>query len=301
MDTGTNAAWGWTDAELNRYLEAWQDRVQEEHELVWGTATITQTGSATVTLTDVASDILRPHRITWNVVALIPKTKEDLEMLDRQWRGYGTSTQPAVVYQDRYDTVSVWPPPSGASGGTMVFEYPKELTFATDTSTMGLPAWTKYSAINYGAFRSYVRNGLNHNAEKAQRYRNIFYQQLQRFGVRKRNFFPKQSLAFRPASLYEGDILDPFGVIAGLTLPSNAMAIIRFEDEVPTGAVNGVNTSYTLSTAPNPVAGLELSLDGVELVKDTHYTLSGVTVTMATPPGPPATGQSLFAHYRYEL
>jgi len=73
---------------------------------------------------------------------------------------------------------------------------------------------------------------------------------------------------------------------------------IFWVEETPTGAVNGVNKTFTLTYAPNPQSSLELEINGQTIILDTDYTLSGdtITTTIAYP-----TGQAvLFARYRTE-
>ncbi len=64
----------------------------------------------------------------------------------------------------------------------------------------------------------------------------------------------------------------------------------------PTGAVDGVNVTYTLPSAPTADANLLLWLDGViqynGLALD--YTLSGSTITMNAAP---TAGQTLWYYY----
>ena len=66
-------------------------------------------------------------------------------------------------------------------------------------------------------------------------------------------------------------------------------------DETPTGAVNGVNTSYTL--ANSPTAGtLVVYEGGVRKLLTTDFTLSGSTITMTYAP---PDGSALRVDYRY--
>lgn|SRR3990167_9590506 len=64
----------------------------------------------------------------------------------------------------------------------------------------------------------------------------------------------------------------------------------------PSGLINDSNTSFTLSSAPNPAASLELRLNGVVLRSgaSNDFTLSGVTITMNVAP---ASGDTLTATY----
>lgn len=66
--------------------------------------------------------------------------------------------------------------------------------------------------------------------------------------------------------------------------------------EAPSGAVNGVNVTYTLSGTPLSAAGVVLWLDGIVQYQGggLDYTISGGTITMATAP---STGQTLWATY----
>lgn len=64
--------------------------------------------------------------------------------------------------------------------------------------------------------------------------------------------------------------------------------------EVPAGAINGVNVTFTLSQDPNPDAGMVLFQDGLILNQGTDYTLAGTTITMAVAPN---FAQTLYAFY----
>lgn len=54
--------------------------------------------------------------------------------------------------------------------------------------------------------------------------------------------------------------------------------------EQPSGSMNGVNTTFTLTSSPSPSTGLILALNGLILRPGTDYTLSGATITMASAP-----------------
>lgn len=69
------------------------------------------------------------------------------------------------------------------------------------------------------------------------------------------------------------------------------------EQEVLSGAVNGSNTIFTLSRTPLTAAGFKLYRSGALLVRDTHYSRVGTTVTMVTAPSSP---QFIHAVYWYE-
>jgi len=70
---------------------------------------------------------------------------------------------------------------------------------------------------------------------------------------------------------------------------------INFADsEVPTGTINGINSSFTLAHSPNPGASLMLIQDGIILSPGTGFTLAGFHVTTTNPPI-----ANLLAFYRF--
>lgn len=70
---------------------------------------------------------------------------------------------------------------------------------------------------------------------------------------------------------------------------------INFADsEVPTGTINGINSSFTLAHSPNPGASLILIQDGIVLSPTTGFTLAGFHVTTVNPPI-----ANLLAFYRF--
>jgi hypothetical protein len=76
-------------------------------------------------------------------------------------------------------------------------------------------------------------------------------------------------------------------------------AIPSFADEeIPTGAINGVNNAFTLLNTPNPAASLLLIRNGILLKQGTDYWISGKAVTFFGGMLPQA-GDTLQAFYRY--
>lgn len=65
-------------------------------------------------------------------------------------------------------------------------------------------------------------------------------------------------------------------------------------DEIPSGAINGSNTAFTLAELPLENESVDLFLDGLKLAVTTDYTISGVNITMITAP---VVGQELRANY----
>lgn len=85
-----------------------------------------------------------------------------------------------------------------------------------------------------------------------------------------------------------------------LSATGSAVPFPTFVDGVtPTGAVDGINTVFTLPSAPNPPASLELTQNGVTqragTVTGGDFNLNGATITYAAPP---ASGGNLLAYYR---
>jgi hypothetical protein len=69
---------------------------------------------------------------------------------------------------------------------------------------------------------------------------------------------------------------------------------INFEDEVPTGAVNGVNLVFTISQTPVQNAAVDVYLNGLKQIPTTDYSVSGTTITFVVAP---VIGQSLRVDY----
>lgn len=67
------------------------------------------------------------------------------------------------------------------------------------------------------------------------------------------------------------------------------------DNQTPSGAINGSNTSFALTNTPLPAASMNLSLNGDLLRRGTDYTLSGNVITMSVAP---STGDNLIAFYR---
>jgi hypothetical protein len=83
----------------------------------------------------------------------------------------------------------------------------------------------------------------------------------------------------------------PCGSGGGLT-PSFSDA------EIPQGTIDGLNNTFTLGFSPSPPASLDLQVNGLSLLSNVDYSLSGNVVTFfaAAIPQP---GDSLIASYRY--
>lgn len=95
-----------------------------------------------------------------------------------------------------------------------------------------------------------------------------------------------------PTSGYAA-IFDSSGnLVAGSGPPGGAAA--SWTRETPSGALNGTNTVFTLSAAPNPANSLMVIINGIFQLYTTDYTLSGSTITFTSAP---RSGDILQAQY----
>jgi hypothetical protein len=220
MDPTGTLSWSWTDLELQMYVSDWQTILQDKFEFTWGSAT-TAVASNTNTygpyefpLTNVATNMLRPGNMwyatqngtgTPNWFRLVGRTKEEIEIMERDWREVGTGV-PQVAYMSDVNTIGIWPPPS--VNGTLLSEYPKQIIFAATTSTMQTPAWTRYSYLDYVCWRALERPGPNQNLIKSSRCKARLVAKLKRYKTIWENYLPDKAPSFRIGGTYEGDILN---------------------------------------------------------------------------------------------
>lgn len=236
-DVGTRTQW--SDAELNGYLTDWQDCLQNDFEFCWGQTTATlgtsttggaqwnffqwngtafnasgsSTSLSTITLANIASDIMRPADVYFLLTAsgiasrLVPRNKVDLDLQQRDWRAAPSANIPVVVYQDDPSSLSFWPNPTGS--GTVIIEYPVLTTLVTDTATMQIPAFCRYSARHYVAYRALMRFGAAQNLAKAARYRRLWDRDIQRVSKTWQSFQPDKSEMLRPGGKWTADVLNP--------------------------------------------------------------------------------------------
>lgn len=86
---------------------------------------------------------------------------------------------------------------------------------------------------------------------------------------------------------------------SGIQGPKGDVGSINWASESPSGSVNGVNASFTLSNSPS-AGSLSLSVNGLtQRPGNSHdYLLTGVTITFNSG-AIPQTGDSIFAAYAY--
>jgi hypothetical protein len=75
----------------------------------------------------------------------------------------------------------------------------------------------------------------------------------------------------------------------------DAQSLKRFwTDETPSGAIDGSNTVFTLSSTPLEGEAVDVYLDGLKQIPGEDYSISGVTITFVVAP---AAGQTLKVDY----
>jgi hypothetical protein len=211
MDPTGTLSWSWSNTELNMYLSDFQQILQDKFEFVWGSATTAissftaSTGPFEIPLTTIGTNLLRPGNMWWNNYRLVGRTKEEIEILERDWRSV-TGGVPEVAYMSDVNTLGLWPPPAAA--GTLISEYPTIVVFTNTTTPMQIPAWTKYSFLDYACWRAWERPGPNQNLTKAQRRKKRLQAKILRYKTIWENYLPDKAPTFRIGSTYEGDILN---------------------------------------------------------------------------------------------
>lgn len=82
------------------------------------------------------------------------------------------------------------------------------------------------------------------------------------------------------------------------TTNNTVINAVFIPDEIPVGAINGVNAAYTLANVPNPAASLQLFKNGVLMIAGgVDYTLVGLNITYVAAQIPQV-GDTHIADYR---
>lgn len=90
-------------------------------------------------------------------------------------------------------------------------------------------------------------------------------------------------------------VVPPPPVPAG---PGGAGGAGEFQ-EIPRGAINGVNTDFTLTYAPNPITYLNLYRNGVRQTQNIDYVMTSAITLRFTAASIPGTGEYLYVVYRH--
>ena len=72
------------------------------------------------------------------------------------------------------------------------------------------------------------------------------------------------------------------------------------DSDVPTGLINGVNSTFVVSHAPTPPQSLQLYVNGLLMKAAADYTLQDRTISF-TQPAVPRAGSLIQAYYRYAV
>jgi len=96
-----------------------------------------------------------------------------------------------------------------------------------------------------------------------------------------------------------GGLLSPAIYPGGMTAAEEAMVENlqqgNYQNETPSGSINGSNQTFTLSATPSPASSLKLYVNGQLMASGGEdYTLSGNTITFNTAP---PTGSVIRAWY----
>lgn len=110
--------------------------------------------------------------------------------------------------------------------------------------------------------------------------------------------YPVRQQAAKPADPLTSLVAMSLG--RGYQLQAKIASGAHFADaEVPAGAQNGVNQTYTLANAPNPALSLLLYFNGVLFLHGVDYTLSGLTITLLSAKPDSSLNEWLVAWYRF--
>lgn len=198
----------WSTDELDLYINDWQTELQDKFEFVWGSSTHTLVGTSTIVLGTIVPTMARLDAVYCNGRRMAGRSIQDLEELSRNWKSLdNVDPEPLVAYQNDSRDVVLWPPVTGTA--TVVLEYPVVTTFTSTAATMEIPAWTKYSAINYVAMRALLRDGPSNSPIKALRYRKLWEADLKRFRLIWDSYLPIRATRLTPATTYEERIISP--------------------------------------------------------------------------------------------
>ena len=106
---------------------------------------------------------------------------------------------------------------------------------------------------------------------------------------------------FDTASIKFGFVLDIDDTVNPIILNNGASgggsSTLTF-NETPTGTINGVNDTFTLSTVPSPSTSLMLFINGQLITQNVDYTLATSTITFVAS-SIPMSGDILSATYQY--
>ncbi len=86
-------------------------------------------------------------------------------------------------------------------------------------------------------------------------------------------------------------------LVASYRMSVSLPGIGFIDGEAPSGSINGVNASFTLSQTPNPAASVAVYRNGLRLLSNVDYTITGTSITFPANLIPQA-GDALLCVYR---
>ena len=269
----------WSDAFLNLTIDQWQNELQQDYELVWGSATIT-TAINTLTLSSISPAMSRLEAVYFIGTStgdrgyrLAGRLLQDLEVGNHEWRDAGADTPREIIQYDSTQMI-VWPPL--VQTGTFVFEYPRQLSFVDDTTVISLPPWSQWSVKPYVCAKAYLQPGPVNDLQKALKYKKMYDESKSRIKLLWDNWLPERYRRLKPAGGYEFDILHP---PPAWSAPGGFLDIYR--SYIPSGLVDGVNSVFVLPVDPTAV---KVFVNGLLQTVSVGYTRVGGTITFIDVP-----------------
>ncbi|MDQ2946282.1 MAG: hypothetical protein M3Y27_10140, partial [Acidobacteriota bacterium] len=117
-------------------------------------------------------------------------------------------------------------------------------------------------------------------------------------------FTPSRTAVINESGAIDGalgnlsDCIHVDGSAAPCATGSGSSGSTGFVDaEVPSGTIDGSNTDFALTSAPNPPASLQLSRNGLLTRQGVDYTLTNASITFLGP-SIPTSGDRISAYYR---
>jgi len=81
-------------------------------------------------------------------------------------------------------------------------------------------------------------------------------------------------------------------------IPVAAVLPVFVDEEIPVGALNGTNATFTIANVPNPATSLQCFRNGLRVRLGGDYTFTGQTLTFLTA-AVPQSGDTLDCSYRH--
>jgi hypothetical protein len=193
---------------------------------------------------------------------------------------YAYRFEPLVWYQNDFGKAVVWPTPY--KDCVYIQEFPLAAVFIADDDTHAMPGWMNFCLVNGVCAQAYTILGPNHDPIRAARYAARFERQLAKYRRYIRNYFPTNYPALKPGGIAESDLTNLHGV-EGYLMPTIYTSRAGIERATVTGTIDGTNTVFALNKTGDDY---QVSLNGLELVPTTEWSVAGTALTLAYPPPP---------------